>query len=67
MYSNSHNHLENNYSNKNQRFVTENKSLKSIINYNTDRIKQIASDTQQTTDELSRLDLPAGVDIEVKL
>ena len=51
MYSNSHNYLENNYSNKNQRFVTENKSLKSIINYNTDRIKQIASDTQQTTDD----------------
>ena len=51
MYSNSHNYLENNYSNKNQRFITENKSIKSIKNYNTDRIKQIASDTQQTTDD----------------
>ena len=51
MYSNSHNYLENNYSNKNQRFITENKPIKAIKNYNSDRIKQIASDTQQTTDD----------------
>ena len=31
------------------------------------RIIDIYEPTQQTTEELSRLDLPAGVDIEVKL
>ena len=31
------------------------------------RIVDIYEPTQQTTEELSRLDLPAGVDIEVKL
>lgn len=31
------------------------------------RIIDILEPTQQTTEELSRLDLPAGVDIEVKL
>lgn len=31
------------------------------------RIIDILDPTQQTTEELSRLDLPAGVDIEVKL
>ena len=31
------------------------------------RIIDIYDPTQQTTEELSRLDLPAGVDIEVKL
>ncbi|MBR1907938.1 30S ribosomal protein S10 [bacterium] len=31
------------------------------------RIIDIYEATQQTTEELSRLDLPAGVDIEVKL
>ena len=31
------------------------------------RIIDICEPTQQTTEELSRLDLPAGVDIEIKL
>ena len=31
------------------------------------RIIDILDPTQQTTEELSRMDLPAGVDIEVKL
>jgi small subunit ribosomal protein S10 len=31
------------------------------------RIVDILDPTQQTTEELSRMDLPAGVDIEVKL
>lgn len=31
------------------------------------RVIDILDPTQQTTEELSRLDLPAGVDIEVKL
>jgi small subunit ribosomal protein S10 len=31
------------------------------------RIIDIYEPTAQTTDELSRMDLPAGVDIEVKL
>ena len=31
------------------------------------RIIDIYDATQQTTEELSRLDLPTGVDIEVKL
>ena len=31
------------------------------------RIIDIYDPTQQTTEELSRMDLPAGVDIEVKL
>ena len=51
MYSNNQYYLENNYSNKNQKFVTEDKPIKTITNYNSDRIKQIASDTQQTTDD----------------
>jgi len=51
MYSNSHNCPENNYSNKNQKFISENKPTKTITNYNSERMKQIASDTQQTTDD----------------
>ena len=51
MYSNSHNFHESNYSNKNKRVIIENKPIKSATNYNSDRFKQISSDTQQNTDD----------------
>ena len=51
MFSNIHNYIENNYTNKNKRFVTENRPKKTITNYNIDQIKHVASDTQQTTDD----------------
>ena len=52
MYTNCQDDNENNYSDKYQkRFVTENRPSKKLYNYNADKFKQGASDTQQTTDE----------------
>ena len=52
MYTNCQDYNENNYSDKyHKRYVTENRPLKKVKNYNVDKFKQGASDTQQTTDE----------------
>ena len=52
MYKHCQDYNENNYSDIYQkRYVTENRPSKKVKNYNVDKFKQGASDTQQTTDE----------------
>ena len=52
MHTNCQDYNENNYSDiYKKRYVTENRPSKRVKNYNVDRFKQGASDTQQTTDE----------------